>query len=1172
MTAPPQIITRALTFSFAPSVSATTGLPEIMEVAVLPLGDASSASAGGTFAGGVKTATVELVSPGPNVAEFDLIPSYSPGLSAPILYRVLWRAGVMGRTFSYDFAMPDADVDFEAVISEGLVIDGEVYLQHSDLGVPGRVARLNEQGIPTDSSGNPVATLDEIAVVTNEITVERVQRLEADANLLEYLGGTIQTQDAATLNTAKVYTDNKISTVNGALGTETAQRTTADTTLQTQFNTRANGLQGQIDQLVSTTGATTDALEDKADLDETGHVAVSQIPPAAFTTAIPVPNQAAMLALPPSVAQQGDLAVRPDSVWLLNANDPSVLSNWIDLTNINSVNGKRGVVVLTAADVGAIPTGGSVDMNQVTGLNTALLNKTDATTTTALQTQVTNLAGDPTTVHTVGGTIPLPPMPPEIALVNAAGQVTNKIGQVVAAGGAGGAGAVLSVNTKTGNVVLNLNDVGGSGQIAMPRVTGLDTALAGKAATTDTRFTDARTPTAHAASHGAGQPDAITVAQSQVSGLSALFSNNNLTPTSNHGNRINALETAVAGGGGGGEGGGTPAKATWWDSPADTLDFATVTLKGPFGKDADDGHLYYDPDGAAEAEAVFPHITSNGHLVLRQRNEANPPDPVMASQADLDATNTAVAGKANQSALTALSATVDTKAAIADLNATNTAVGTKANQSALDSTNAQLVSKANQSALDATNTAVAAKAEAGALATTNANVSALQAAMPAKANLSGGKVPVAELPDLPQSKITGLATTLTGKADLVGGTVPLTQLPNNIPASKIVGVEATLTNKADLVGGRVPVGQIPPEAITTAAPVANLAAMLALTPAQVQPGDFAIISGTANQGSYLLTAPDPSHLENWQPLSGASAPVVSVNDKTGAVVLTWTDVGAMAANAAIPISQVTNLQPTLNTFATTAALTAGLAPKTSFADVQNMFYTSSMVKRADYVATTSVASRAGRQSADGVLMPVGATVLLTAQPSSVDNGLWIVNSPGAWTRAADFATGSWLARDSVVVIANQTGSASGSANPNTIWQMTVASGFIDTAVNNWARIGWTAPPFAPLAGNGVVLTGTYPALTIAAKVNPGEGLVNTATGLAVDNNQVGRKFLGTVPAGNKIAAITHNLNTTSPVVQIWDTGSNIMVLAGVTVTSPNSISIEFASVPGTGDYRVCVLG
>ena len=127
MTAPPQIIERALTFHFAPSVNSATGLPDVMEVAVLPLGDASSAPAGATFTGGLRTATVELVYPGPNTAVFDLIPSYTPGLTAPILYRVMWRAGALGRTYTYDFAMPEESEVCAA--REGEVVAG---VQHHD--------------------------------------------------------------------------------------------------------------------------------------------------------------------------------------------------------------------------------------------------------------------------------------------------------------------------------------------------------------------------------------------------------------------------------------------------------------------------------------------------------------------------------------------------------------------------------------------------------------------------------------------------------------------------------------------------------------------------------------------------------------------------------------------------------------------------------------------------------------------------------------------------------------------------------------------------------------------------------------------------------------------------------------------------------------------------------
>ncbi len=51
------------------------------------------------------------------------------------------------------------------------------------------------------------------------------------------------------------------------------------------------------------------------------------------------------------------------------------------------------------------------------------------------------------------------------------------------------------------------------------QVTNLVTDLAGKVGTSDSRLTDARTPTTHAASHATGGTDAITISESQVTNL-----------------------------------------------------------------------------------------------------------------------------------------------------------------------------------------------------------------------------------------------------------------------------------------------------------------------------------------------------------------------------------------------------------------------------------------------------------------------------------------------------------------------------------------------------------------------------------------------------------------------------------------------------------------------------
>lgn len=1192
MSTPTQVIARTLTFKFSKSVSLLTGMPDVMEVAILPL---SSGSIGGqaTFAGGLKTGTVEL-SDAVNSISFNLIPSFSPGLNQEIDYRVMWRAGITGRTETFDFVMPDEDLDWdELVAGPGNIINGVAYLQQSDLGVPGRVARLNDAGHVIDSLGIPVPTTDDLSSLEASIAVEAIDRNQAISQLRTNLEAELYGQIDATLATAHSYTDTHSATLHGEVQAEAAVRASGDLQVQSNLDATRAALQDELDSLAASTGGNTDALDHKADLDDTGHVPVAQIPGEIYTNVYPVPDEAAMLALDPAIVNRADLAVRPDGIFLLSTNDPSHLEDWVPLSIISTVNGKRGTVVLTASDVGAIAVGGSVAMDQVTGLDTALLGKASTADFQALQTSVTNaqsiLSTPAIVTFLTTGMLPDSAMPADIALVNAAHQVTDKQGNVVAAGG-GGTGAVASVNNKVGVVILNLSDISAQGgSILQTQVSGLSTTLAGKASTTDTRFSDARTPLAHAASHGSGQSDAITVAQSQVTGLSPILSNNALSNSSNAVGRIYSLEgrVTILEGGGGGEGGGASTTAVFYDSSNTTdplTSFSSVFLHSPWGIDSD-GTLtgvastpYYLHSGVRSADVAYPYITPNGHLQLRQWNEAGPADATYALASDLTTTNATMATKASSADLSTLSTRVDGKASSADLSALAITVGTKAPQSSLDTTNATVATKANQSDLNTLSNTVATKADATTVATHTSQITTINNTLPTKADLVTGRVPNSQTSTtIPVGYIAGLSPYLAHLNSTTGvfdaaylsnlGAVP----SNSLAIGSVNGLQGALDAKAPLVNGLIPTSVMPALSLGTSVPVANRAALVALTSTQVQPGDLGIITTGSDKGTYMLMGTDPSVWANWQLLSTPDAPVTSINGQTGAVALSYTDVGAMAANASMPISQVSGLQTSLDSKATTSALVSGLAGKMSPSDVQGMFYTSSMVKRADYVATSAVASLAGQQSADGVLMPLGAIVLLTNQASSVLNGLWTVSS-SSWTRPADFATGSWLARDSIVIVSNATASGNGQNNNATIWQMTTTSGFIDTSLNSWTRIGWSAPPLSPISGNGINVTGTYPNLTFAAKTVSGGGILSTSDGLSMDTNLVIKKVTGTIPSGSTVVGITHNLNTLAPIVQLYEIASGNMVLAGVTVTSSNAISIEFNSAPATNQFRFVIAG
>ena len=136
----------------------------------------------------------------------------------------------------------------------------------------------------------------------------------------------------------------------------------------------------------------------------------------------------------------------------------------------------------------------------------------------------------------------------------------------------------------------------------------------------------------------------------------------------------------------------------------------------------------------------------------------------------------------------------------------------------------------------------------------------------------------------------------------------------------VLGLGDALDAKADLVNGVVPTSQIPTRALVRAFPVANEAEMLALT--EAEPGDVAV-RAEDGAGTFMLLEEDASQIGSWTLLASPQDAVISVNDKTGGVVLGAADVGA--PTTAQLASAINGVQIEANGFAELAAGSAQAA-------------------------------------------------------------------------------------------------------------------------------------------------------------------------------------------------------------------------------------------------------
>lgn len=271
-------------------------------------------------------------------------------------------------------------------------------------------------------------------------------------------------------------------------------------------------------------------------------------------------------------------------------------------------------------------------------------------------------------------------------------------------------------------------------------------------------------------------------------------------------------------------------------------------------------------------------------------------------------------------------------------------------------------------------------------------------------------------------------------------------------------------------------------------------------------------------------------------------------------------------------------------------------------------------KEAVRVAAVSNVTLATPGSAiDGVTLTTGDRVLLTAQTTGSQNGLYDFNGAASpLTRSVDANT------DVEVKPGTQVFVSEGTTNGNTTYQLTTDGPIIlDTTSLTWAQTGAGT---SYVAGNGLTLTGNSFAVTPASggglavsaggvalasgvagagltltsgvlsiattaagngltissgvlNVVGGTGITVAADLVSLDTSVVVRKFAASIGnAASTSIAVAHSLGTRDITWSVQDSTTFEFVEVDGVATDTNTLTLTFATAPASNAYRVVVHG
>ena len=196
---------------------------------------------------------------------------------------------------------------------------------------------------------------------------------------------------------------------------------------------------------------------------------------------------------------------------------------------------------------------------------------------------------------------------------------------------------------------------------------------------------------------------------------------------------------------------------------------------------------------------------------------------------------------------------------------------------------------------------------------------------------------------------------------------------------------------------------------------------------------------------------------------------------------------------------------------------------------------------------------------DGITMASGDRVLVRAQTTAAENGLYIWNGAATpATRALDASTAAELEQATVTV---EEGTSAGVTYRQTAVNFTLGSG----------AVSWSV--FGSAAGAASETSAGIAELATQAETDAGTDDARIVTPLKLATSPwAKRQFAANIGDGSATSyTVTHNLNTRDVTVELYRNSGNFdSVLAEVQRGTVNAVTVVFDTAPAANAYRVIV--